>query len=168
MRDIHEETAGTKRCPAAELIKWTHGDKQCCYTHHKAHNSHSFILQWKPEQELSHTHLWPILNLQLKQKLEQRSSDICTGCGFISLLIREKESKRTKTSPVCNNSSVAWLKTHLCCATELYVLIGMPSDAELNSLCQSEPVEPNTSCFNAVVATFGHGYTVSYIWFTFN
>ena len=72
------------------------------------------------------------------------------------LWCEEKEkSTRTKTSLVCNNSSVAWVKTHLCCATELCVLIGLLSDAELVSLCQSEPAEPNSSCCRAVVATFG-------------
>lgn len=54
---------------------------------------------------------------------------------------------------------MAWLKTHLCCATELYVLIGLLSDTKLNSLCQSEPVEPNTSCFTAAAATFGQQVT---------
>lgn len=102
-------------------------------------------------------------------KREQSSSYICTGRSFTSTLIREKENTSTKTGPNCNNSSVAWLKTHLCCATEHCVLIGWLSDAELNSLCQSEPVEPNASCFlKAVAATFGHSFTAVDIRFTLN
>lgn len=69
-----------------------------------------------------------VLKLQMEHKHEQSSTDICRGCSFILTLIREKESMTTKWSSICNNSSVAWLKTHLCCATEFYVLIGLLSD----------------------------------------
>lgn len=132
---------GQKMAPTS-FIKSTVGDKQFDTAHHRAHKAQSLILQWKFKQEWSHTHLWHILKLQMKQKTQTKRLRYLYRLRFHIDFDKRKRKHEDQNGPICNNRSVARLKTHLCCATEFYVLIGLLSDAELSSLCQSEPVEP--------------------------